>query len=64
MKNNVKIEDILKELEHLLEQSNRLVEKTPQNSSEHSIFLGYGMALSNLKYSINNNSWLYKKENK
>jgi len=63
------MEDIKKEIEYMLKRDNNILEMTDNNKDEkireqHLIALGQILALNDLKYSINNNSYLYKKEMK
>lgn len=60
-----KIEDILKEIEHMLEKANDLLEITENKDKDmHLMALGKVMALNDLKYSINHDNWLYKNHKK
>ena len=61
------IEDIKKELEYMLKRDNDILNITDNNKDkkireQHLIALGKILALNDLKYSINNNNYLYKKE--
>lgn len=54
--------NIKNELEYLLEKHNKVLDMTKYDSKEHLIALGQVIALADLQYSINYDSWLYKKE--
>jgi hypothetical protein len=61
------MEDIKKEIEYMLKRDNDILEITDNNKDEkireqHLIALGKIMALNDLKYSVDNDDYLYKKE--
>jgi len=62
-------EKILKEIEHELIKNNEMLKRTDNNEEKnvkelHLMALGQVMALNNLKYSVLNDNWLYKKGEK
>lgn len=55
-------EKILNEIEHELKKVYDILDLTENKDKEtHLMALGQQLALANLKYSVINNDWLYKK---
>ena len=54
--------DILRELDYMIEKENGILDLTDNKDRDaHLMALGQIMALVSLKYSIQNNDWLYKR---
>lgn len=56
-------EDILKEIEYMIKKQDEILDLTEnKDKNSHLIALGQIIALNSVRYSINFNDYLYKKE--
>lgn len=56
-------EDILKEIEYMIKKQDKVLDLTgSKDINSHLIALGQIMALNSIKYSMEHNDYLYKKE--
>ena len=61
---NNKLDNILKEIDYMLEKAKEEKETLEKGTSFYKMTLGEIFALGDLKYSIEHNNWLHKKEEK